>query len=599
MKKYPVTEMHWVVTRLLIDLIEVGMEEDCSQNKGYRRATDNMAIEEKKKVWVVGHKNPDTDSICAAIAYANLKNQSDEGRYEAKRAGELNEETKYVLKTFGVKSPGLITDVGAQVKDIEIRKTPGVSGKISLKRAWEMMKEQNVVTLPVTDADNNLEGLIITGDIATSYMDVYDNSILSRAKTQYQNIVDTLDGQLLCGNEHAYFMKGKVVVGSANPETMEQFLDDDDLVIMGNRYDAQVCALECNASCLIIAGSPQVPKSIIKMAAERNCVVITTDYDTYTAARLINQSMPISYFMTREHLITFNSDDYIDEIREVMASKRHRDFPILDKDGYYLGMISRRNLLGAKGKQVILVDHNEKNQAVAGIENAEILEIIDHHRLGTIQTMSPVFFRNQPLGCTATIIYQMYQEAGIKVEPKIAGLLCSAIVSDTLLFRSPTCTPVDEMAARALADIAGIDIEKYAMEMFSAGSNLKDKSDEEIFYQDFKRFTSGKVTIGVGQITSLNGGELDKLKGRMEAFMEKALENNGLDMIFFMLTNILTETTELICEGQGALQLAGKAFHQDIELLEEEGLKEPVLRLPGVVSRKKQLIPELMLAEQE
>ena len=339
--------------------------------------------------------------------------------------------------------------------------------------------------------------------------------------------------------------------------------------------------------------------TIKKIAQERGCTIIATTYDTYTAARLINQSMPISYFMTREHLITFNSDDYIDEIREVMASKRHRDFPILDKDGYYLGMISRRNLLGAKGKQVILVDHNEKNQAVAGIENAEILEIIDHHRLGTIQTMSPVFFRNQPLGCTATIIYQMYQEAGIKVEPKIAGLLCSAIVSDTLLFRSPTCTPVDEMAARALADIAGIDIEKYAMEMFSAGSNLKDKSDEEIFYQDFKRFTSGKVTIGVGQITSLNGGELDKLKGRMEAFMEKALENNGLDMIFFMLTNILTETTELICEGQGALQLAGKAFHQDIELLEEEGLKEPVLRLPGVVSRKKQLIPELMLAEQE
>ena len=305
MKKYPVTEMHWVVTRLLIDLMKLGMEEDCSQNKGYRRATDNMAIEKKKKVWVVGHKNPDTDSICAAIAYANLKNQSDEGRYEAKRAGELNEETKYVLKTFGVKSPGLITDVGAQVKDIEIRKTPGVSGKISLKRAWEMMKEQNVVTLPVTDGENNLEGLIITGDIATSYMDVYDNSILSRAKTQYQNIVDTLEGQLLCGNEHAYFTKGKVVVGSANPETMEQFLDDDDLVIMGNRYDAQVCALECNASCLIIAGSPQVPKSIIKMAAERNCVVITTDYDTYTAARLVNQSMPIKFFMRRDQLVTF------------------------------------------------------------------------------------------------------------------------------------------------------------------------------------------------------------------------------------------------------------------------------------------------------
>ena len=279
-----------------------------------------MSINEKKKVWVVGHKNPDTDSICAAIAYANLKNQADGNRYEAKRAGELNEETKYVLDTFGVKSPGLITDVGAQVKDIEIRKTPGVSGKISLKRAWEMMKEQNVVTLPVTDKENNLEGLIITGDIATSYMDVYDNSILSRAKTQYQNIVDTLDGTMLCGNEHAYFMKGKVVVGSANPETMEQFLEDDDLVIMGNRYDAQICALESNASCIVIAGSPQVPKTIVKMAEEKHCVLITTDYDTYTAARLINQSMPISYFMKTEALITFEMDDYIDDIKDVIIS---------------------------------------------------------------------------------------------------------------------------------------------------------------------------------------------------------------------------------------------------------------------------------------
>ena len=554
-----------------------------------------------KKIWVVGHKNPDTDSICAAIAYAHLKNQSaPEGvKYEPKRAGELNEETKYVLKHFHVKAPALITDAGAQVKDIEIRKTKGVADNISLKRAWNIMQENNVVTIPSVREDGTLEGLITVGDITKTYMNIYDSSILSKANTQYSNIIETLEAELIIGSAEAYFDQGKVLIAAANPDLMEFYIEPHDLVILGNRYESQLCAIEMGADCIIVCEGAAVSMTIKKIAQERGCTIIATTYDTYTAARLINQSMPISYFMTREHLITFNSDDYIDEIREVMASKRHRDFPILDKDGYYLGMISRRNLLGAKGKQVILVDHNEKNQAVAGIENAEILEIIDHHRLGTIQTMSPVFFRNQPLGCTATIIYQMYQEAGIKVEPKIAGLLCSAIVSDTLLFRSPTCTPVDEMAARALADIAGIDIEKYAMEMFSAGSNLKDKSDEEIFYQDFKRFTSGKVTIGVGQITSLNGGELDKLKGRMEAFMEKALENNGLNMIFFMLTNILTETTELICEGQGALQLAGKAFHQDIELLEEEGLKEPVLRLPGVVSRKKQLIPELMLAEQE
>lgn len=558
-----------------------------------------MEQELNRKTMVIGHRNPDTDSICSAICYANLKQAVTGEEYMPARAGHVNGETQFVLDYFGAEEPQLVEDVRTQVRDIEIRKTKGVADNISLKRAWNIMQENNVVTIPSVREDGTLEGLITVGDITKTYMNIYDSSILSKANTQYSNIIETLEAELIIGSAEAYFDQGKVLIAAANPDLMEFYIEPHDLVILGNRYESQLCAIEMGADCIIVCEGAAVSMTIKKIAQERGCTIIATTYDTYTAARLINQSMPISYFMTREHLITFNSDDYIDEIREVMASKRHHDFPILDKDGYYLGMISRRNLLGAKGKQVILVDHNEKNQAVAGIENAEILEIIDHHRLGTIQTMSPVFFRNQPLGCTATIIYQMYQEAGIKVEPKIAGLLCSAIVSDTLLFRSPTCTPVDEMAARALADIAGIDIEKYAMEMFSAGSNLKDKSDEEIFYQDFKRFTSGKVTIGVGQITSLNGGELDKLKGRMEAFMEKALENNGLNMIFFMLTNILTETTELICEGQGALQLAGKAFHQDIELLEEEGLKEPVLRLPGVVSRKKQLIPELMLAEQE
>ena len=560
---------------------------------------EKMDQELKRKTLVIGHRNPDTDSICSAVCYANLKRAVTGEEYIPARAGHVNGETRFVLDYFGMEEPALVEDVRTQVRDIEIRKTKGVADNISLKRAWNIMQENNVVTIPAVREDGTLEGLITVGDITKTYMNIYDSSILSKANTQYSNIIETLEAELIIGSAEAYFDQGKVLIAAANPDLMEFYIEPHDLVILGNRYESQLCAIEMGADCIIVCEGAAVSMTIKKIAQERGCTIIATTYDTYTAARLINQSMPISYFMTREHLITFNSDDYIDEIREVMASKRHRDFPILDKDGYYLGMISRRNLLGAKGKQVILVDHNEKNQAVAGIENAEILEIIDHHRLGTIQTMSPVFFRNQPLGCTATIIYQMYQEAGIKVEPKIAGLLCSAIVSDTLLFRSPTCTPVDEMAARALADIAGIDIEKYAMEMFSAGSNLKDKSDEEIFYQDFKRFTSGKVTIGVGQITSLNGGELDKLKGRMEAFMEKALENNGLNMIFFMLTNILTETTELICEGQGALQLAGKAFHQDIELLEEEGLKEPVLRLPGVVSRKKQLIPELMLAEQE
>ena len=402
-------------------------------------------------IYVIGHKNPDTDSICSAIAYAELKNLLHGGGYVAARAGQINQETQYVMNFFQTQPPIYVSDVMTDVSDIEIRKTQGVSGQISLKKAWNMMRALGVVTLPITD-NQRLQGLITIGDIANAYMDVYDNCILSVAKTPYKNILETLDAELLIGEPDAVFDKGEVVIAAANPDVMEDYIHQGDMVILGNRYESQLCAIEMEADCIIVCEGAAVSMTIKKLAQERGCTVITTPYDTYTAARLINQSMPISYFMKTENLITFEETDVIDEIKEVMASKRHRDFPILDKDGYYLGMISRRNLLGAKGKQVILVDHNEKNQAVAGIENAEILEIIDHHRLGTIQTMSPVFFRNQPLGCTATIIYQMYQEAGIKVEPKIAGLLCSAIVSDTLLFRSPTCTPVDEMAARALAD---------------------------------------------------------------------------------------------------------------------------------------------------
>lgn len=556
-----------------------------------------MDQELKRKTLVIGHRNPDTDSICSAVCYANLKRAVTGEEYIPARAGHVNGETRFVLDYFGMEEPALVEDVRTQVRDIEIRKTKGVADNISLKRAWNIMQENNVVTIPAVREDGTLEGLITVGDITKTYMNIYDSSILSKANTQYSNIIETLEADLVIGTADAYFSQGKVLIAAANPDLMEFYIEPHDLVILGNRYESQLCAIEMGADCIIVCEGAGVSMTIKKIAQERGCTIIATTYDTYTAARLINQSMPISYFMTREHLITFESDDYIDEIRDVMANKRHRDFPILDKDGRYLGMISRRNLLGAKGKRVVLVDHNEKNQAVAGIENAEIMEIIDHHRLGTIQTMSPVFFRNQPLGCTATIIYQMYQEAGVKVEPKIAGLLCSAIVSDTLLFRSPTCTPMDEMAARSLAEIAGIEIEKYAMEMFGAGSNLKGKSDEEIFYQDFKRFTSGKIAIGVGQITSLNGDELESIRPRVIHYMENARQENSLDLVFFMLTNILTESTDLICQGNGALQLAEKAFHTEPDESGEQ--TEPLVRLPGVVSRKKQLIPALMLAEQE
>lgn len=554
---------------------------------------------EKRKTIVIGHKNPDTDSICSAICYANLKTSITGKEYVPCRAGHINEETQFVLNYFGVEAPELVSNVKTQVRDIEIRETAGVDRNISLKKAWNLMQDANVVTLPAVNSNNVLEGLITVGDITKSYMNVLDSSILSKAKTQYSNIIETLEGHLVIGDENAYFDQGKVLIAAANPDLMEYYIAPHDLVILGNRYESQLCAIEMEADCIIVCEGAAVSMTIRKLAQERGCTVITTPYDTYTAARLINQSMPISYFMKTENLITFEDGDFIDDIKDVMASKRHRDFPILDMDGKYRGMISRRNLLGARGKQLVLVDHNEKNQAVDGIENAEILEIIDHHKLGTVETIAPVFFRNQPLGCTATIVYQMYNESSVRMDKKIAGLLCSAIISDTLLFRSPTCTEIDRMAALALAGEAGIDINQYAREMFSAGSNLKSKTDDEIFYQDFKRFNSGKVSFGVGQISSLNADELESLKERLLPYLKKAHREHGVDMMFFMLTNILNESTILLYEGAGALSMLTNAFHLEENTEEARDSASGTVELPGVVSRKKQLIPAIMIACEE
>ncbi len=544
----------------------------------------------KTPIIVIGHKNPDTDSICSAIAYTNLKKLLTKGNYVARRAGQLNEETQYVLNRFGVKAPEYIADVGTQVKDIEIRETVGVSKDISLKKAWTLMKDNNVVTLPITK-QKKLEGLITIGDIATSYMDVYDSRILARAKTSYQNIVETLDGSVVVGDPDAYFTEGKVLIAAANPDLMESYIEKNDLVILGNRYESQLCAIEMNSSCIVVCEGAPISLTIKKLAEEHGCTIISSPHDTYTVARLINQSMPISYFMRTDSLITFQTDDFIETIKEVMAKKRHRDFPILNKRGDYIGMISRRNLLNMTRKKIILVDHNEKSQAVDGIENAEILEIIDHHRIGSLETISPVFFRNQPLGCTATIIYEMYQESGVPVDKVTASLLCAAIVSDTLMYRSPTCTQKDRDTAEKLASIAQLNVEEFARDMFKAGSNLSSKSPEEIFYQDFKKFSINDISFGVGQINSMSDTELAGIRQRLVPYMEQSWQSHGVGMIFFMLTDIVKESTELIFMGNNASELITAAFNSLPE-------KESFI-LPGIVSRKKQLIPAIMAAMQQ
>lgn len=546
----------------------------------------------KRKVYIIGHKNPDTDSICSAIAYAELKNKiGDEHRiFLPKRAGQINSETQFVLNYFQMEAPGYIENVGTRVRDMDIRFVEGAKNNISLKNAWTRMREEHVNTMPITKENRVLEGVITSNDITKSYMDVYDSAILSEARTQYKNIVETLDGKMIIGNPHAYFVKGKVLVAAANPDLMENYIEQDDLVILGNRYESQLCAIEMNASCIVVCEGAPVSRTIQHLAAEKNCVVISTPHDTFTVARLINQSMPVKHFMTKTKLLTFELDDYTDSIKDIMASKRYRYFPVLDCRGAYVGMISRRNLLSVKRRQVILVDHNETSQAVDNIESADILEIIDHHRLGSLETMAPVFFRNQPVGCTATIIYQIYQERNIEIPKQIAGLLCAAILSDTLMFRSPTCTEKDREAVKHLAEIAQIEYESFASEMFEAGSDLKNKSPEEIFYQDFKKFEFDNRTFGVGQINSMNKKELKNIRERLTPYLAKAYESQNLEMLFFMLTDIVNESTELIYYGRGAQSLIEEAFHVTCE--------EGAVVLKGIVSRKKQLIPAFMGAIQ-
>lgn len=546
---------------------------------------------EPTPIIVVGHKNPDTDSICSAISYANLKNQIHPGICIPKRAGNINAETAFVLSYFKQEIPELLEDVNTQVMDIEYRKTPAVKENISIKDAWKMMRELDVVTLPIAGRNNMLEGIITINDIAKSYMDDFESDVISKAKTPYVNLVNVLEGELIAGNPHNHIVNGKVIIGAANQQLIEGLVAKDDIMIVGDRVDTQIYGIEMGVGCLILCLDAPVSPLVLQLAEERECSVIRTKLDTYTVARLINQSIPVRYFMRKEHLVTFQLDESVDAIKEIMSKLRHRDFPVVDDFGHYYGMVSRRNLLALRKKKVILVDHNEKSQAVNGIENAEICEIIDHHRLGSLQTISPVYFRNQPVGCTATIIYQMYQENNQPIPKEIAGLLCAAILSDTLLFRSPTCTPLDEATAKSLAGIAEIDLESFAMEMFEAGSSLRNKTPEELFNQDYKTFQVEEMNIGVSQLSSINQRELDHVTALMQEYVPANIDKMPVQLSYVMLTNIHKQHSDLLAFGPDAITYAAEAFHVTAD--------GNICHLPGVVSRKKQVVPALAAKLQE
>ncbi|MDD4347250.1 MAG: putative manganese-dependent inorganic diphosphatase [Desulfitobacteriaceae bacterium] len=535
-----------------------------------------------KLIFFIGHKNPDTDSICSVIAYAELKKKLGVIAIPT-RLGDINRETEFVLKHFEVKVPDLLETVKTQVSDLNIDQAFPVSPDISIKTAWNLMKKNNIQTVPVVDDQERLLGIVTLSDITNKYMDALDNFTIATTKTTLRNIVETLNAKLICGSQEYFKTTGKVVVAAASPEDLPTFVETGDIVITGNRLDNQLKALNCGANCLILTCGGNPAQELIDEASNKNIVLMTTPIDTFTTARLINQSIPVDAIMSGENLIKFNIDDFIDDIRDKMLKTRYRNYPVTDDNNHIKGFISRYHLISQRKKSVILLDHNEKSQTVNGIEEAEILEIIDHHRLGDIQTASPIFVRNEPLGSTSTIVANIYFEMGIRPTKRIAGILCSAILSDTIKFKSPTSTYTDKITAEKLAEIAGIsDIDEYANLMFKEGSSLQGKTLREIFYQDYKDYSFGKYKIGISQVFTQDREKVAELKESLISFMKQLCSEKGSHLLMLFVTDIPNQASELLYAGE-AKELISLAFNVDV--------KENSVNLPGVVSRKKQVIP--------
>ena len=539
---------------------------------------------------IIGHKNPDTDSICSAIAYADLKSRTEEGCFVPCRAGELSSETKWVLRRFGLAQPRLIEDVSPQVRDTEIRRIQGVSGELTVREAWSIMRDKDISTLPLTDAEGHLEGIVSLRDLAISQMDSLDTHELAKAETPYRCIAETLEGSVVVGDRNAVMRDGYIFVGAGDPEAIRAAIHPGDLMLVSNRVGAQRTAIECGAGCIVVCLDSGISPEIHTLAMERGCVVITTPFDTYKAAYFINQSVPVRHYMVAGGLKTFSLSTPLEDVLQVMGKTRFKYFPILDDDGLFYGVLSRRNILNRNRKRMILVDHNEKSQCVSGWEEAEIREIVDHHRVGGISTVSPIFFRNQPVGSTATIVWMMYRERGISIPADIAGAMCCAVLSDTLLFRSPTCTETDRQAAAELAALAGENAETLADAMFEAGEDLEGKTAEEVLTQDYKVFTSGSRQIGIAQSMFYSASNRKKAMELTRPLLAGLRRDDALTCMYYLLTDIRTETSYVLMEGENARDILLEAFPG------AEGAD--TVTLPGVVSRKKQFVPAVIAAMQ-
>ena len=536
-------------------------------------------------VYVSGHRNPDTDSICSAIAYSYLLNATNKYNAVPVRLGEINRETEYVLKRFGVEHPVLLKTVKQKVEDLNYDKVTVFSKDLTLKTAWFLLKQQNLKSAPILDEHGQLLGLLSTSNIIEGYMDQWDSEVLKKAKTPVENVIDTLEANVIYLNEALKVINGDIHIAAMSGNEAKKRIHENDVVIVGgDRSDDLEELISVKPSLIVLTGSLTADENVVKKCEEQGISIISTPFNTYQTSQQIVQAIPVEYVMIKGDIKTFSTDDTLDYMKEVMSETRYRGYPVIDLNNRCVGSISRFALLKGLRKKVILVDHNERGQSIPGIEEADILEIVDHHRVADIQTVGPLLFRGEPLGSTATIVTRMFEEQDVEMPSHIAGLLLGAVVSDTLLFKSPTCTPVDTKIAKKLAEIAGVDIQEFAMEMFKAGTSLVGKTVDEIFNQDFKKFSFDNLQVGVAQVNSMDIEGFLPYKKDMLDYMNKFAEDNNLEFTLLLLTDIINANSEIFVGGPRP-ELVEKAFN--VQLTECQGT------LAGVISRKKQVVPAI------
>jgi Inorganic pyrophosphatase/exopolyphosphatase len=539
----------------------------------------------KDLVYVSGHRNPDSDSICSAIGYAFLMNTIDRYCAVPVRLGEINRETEFILNYFNVEIPTLLKSVKQKVEDLEYDKATVFSKELTLKTAWSLMKQQNLKSAPILDDHGHLLGLLSTSNMIEGYMEKWDSSILKDANTPIENVIDTIEAEVLYLKDNMKTIEGDIHIAAMRGEEAKKRIKKGDVVIVGgDRDDAVTSMIEAQVSLIILTGSLMVGEEMLNTLKEQNISVISTAYNTYMTSQQIVQSIPIEYVMQKEALCTFTTDDTLDDVKQMMSETRYRSYPVLDLNNRCVGSISRFALLSGLKKKVIQVDHNERGQSIPGIEEAEILEIIDHHRVADIQTIGPVYFRGEPLGSTASIVTKCFEEQGVEIPKDIAGLLLGAIISDTFLFKSPTCTPVDKKIAQKLGNIAEVNIEEFAMEMFKAGTSLIGKTVSEIFNQDYKKFSFGDIAVGVAQVNSMDIEGFMSYKEEMLSYMDEVAETLNLEFTLLLLTDIINGNSEIFVGGP-RFELVAEAF--------SVRLRDRQATLPGIISRKKQVVPAI------